>query len=88
MNYPAREKGVTRGMRGDEAKKKCPDIMLPKIPAIRGKADLTKYTFYIYLKYILFFSNILDIGMLVKELLMYFTHLPRYCREPQLMKHI
>ena len=30
-------------MRGDEAKEKCPDIVLVKVPEERGKADLTKY---------------------------------------------
>ncbi|XP_013140604.1 PREDICTED: DNA polymerase eta isoform X2 [Papilio polytes] len=35
--------GVSRHLRGDEAKEKCPDIQLPNVPCIRGKADLTKY---------------------------------------------
>ncbi|XP_044764234.1 DNApol-eta [Coccinella septempunctata] len=43
VNYLAREKGVTRQMRGDEAKEKCPNIQLPRVPQVRGKADLTKY---------------------------------------------
>lgn len=43
VNYCARDKGVTRHMRGDEAKQKCPDIHLVKVPQVRGKADLTKY---------------------------------------------
>ncbi|KAJ8922231.1 hypothetical protein NQ315_004168 [Exocentrus adspersus] len=43
VNYPARERGVTRHMRGDEAKEKCPDIILARVPEVRGKADLTKY---------------------------------------------
>ena len=30
-------------MRGDEAKEKCPDILLPRVPELRGKADLTRY---------------------------------------------
>lgn len=42
VNYPARARGVTRHMRGDEAKKKCPEIELVKVPCVRGKADLTK----------------------------------------------
>lgn len=29
-------------MRGDEAKKVCPEIELVRVPNIRGKADLTK----------------------------------------------
>ncbi|XP_034251557.1 DNA polymerase eta [Thrips palmi] len=43
VNYEARDKGVKRGMRGDEAKKLCPDIVLCKVAEVRGKADLTKY---------------------------------------------
>lgn len=43
MNYPARAKGVTRHMRGDEAKEQCPEIELVKVPNIREKADLSKY---------------------------------------------
>lgn len=35
--------GVTRHMRGDEAKEQCPDIELVKVPNIREKADLSKY---------------------------------------------
>ncbi|KAM7355229.1 DNA polymerase eta [Cochliomyia hominivorax] len=43
VNYAARAKGVTRHMRGDEAKEQCPDIQLVKVPNIREKADLSKY---------------------------------------------
>lgn len=43
VNYPARANGVTRHMRGDEAKEQCPDIELVKVPNIREKADLSKY---------------------------------------------
>lgn len=43
MNYPARASGVTRHMRGDEAKEQCPEIALVKVPNIREKADLSKY---------------------------------------------
>ncbi|XP_037937247.1 DNA polymerase eta [Teleopsis dalmanni] len=43
VNYAARAKGVTRHMRGDEAKAQCPDIELVKVPNVREKADLTKY---------------------------------------------
>uniref|UniRef100_A0A2Z5U652 DNA polymerase eta n=1 Tax=Reticulitermes speratus TaxID=60591 RepID=A0A2Z5U652_9NEOP len=43
VNYEARNFGVTRNMRGDEAKKKCPNIVLVHVPEVRGKADLTKY---------------------------------------------
>lgn len=43
VNYEARAKGVTRNMRGDEAKVKCPEIVLVSVPEVRQKADLTKY---------------------------------------------
>lgn len=43
VNYPARDCGVTRHMRGDEAKKHCPQIELVRVPNIREKADLSKY---------------------------------------------
>uniref|UniRef100_A0A0A1XKP3 DNA polymerase eta n=1 Tax=Zeugodacus cucurbitae TaxID=28588 RepID=A0A0A1XKP3_ZEUCU len=43
VNYAARAKGVTRHMRGDEAKERCPEIQLVKVPNIREKADLGKY---------------------------------------------
>ncbi|CAH1973587.1 unnamed protein product [Acanthoscelides obtectus] len=43
VNYPARDKGVTRHMRGDEAKRKCPNIVLARVPQVRGKADISKY---------------------------------------------
>ncbi|CAG9783412.1 unnamed protein product [Diatraea saccharalis] len=43
VNYVARAMGVSRHMRGDEAKEKCPDIILPSVPCLRGKADITKY---------------------------------------------
>ncbi|KAL9907126.1 DNA polymerase eta [Glossina fuscipes fuscipes] len=43
VNYAARAKGVTRHMRGDEAKEQCPEIQLVKVPNVREKADLTKY---------------------------------------------
>ncbi|VVC96623.1 unnamed protein product, partial [Leptidea sinapis] len=41
VNYVARAMGVTRHMRGDEAKEKCPEIQLPSVPCHRGKADIT-----------------------------------------------
>ncbi|XP_055914188.1 DNA polymerase eta [Eupeodes corollae] len=43
VNYAARAKGVTRHMRGDEAKEQCPEIELVKVPNVREKADLSKY---------------------------------------------
>ena len=42
VNYEARDKGVTRGMRGDQAKQMCPDIVLVSVASVRGKADLSK----------------------------------------------
>ena len=42
VNYEARNFGVTRHMRGDEAKEKCPDIVLVSVPSLRGKADGSK----------------------------------------------
>ncbi|XP_076760670.1 DNA polymerase eta [Xylocopa sonorina] len=43
VNYEAREYGVTRHMRGQEAKEKCPDIILASVPCLRGKADTSRY---------------------------------------------
>lgn len=43
VNYPARAKGVTRHMRGDEAKQHCPEIILAQVPQRGGKADISKY---------------------------------------------
>lgn len=43
MSYEARNFGVTRQMRGDDAKQKCPEIILARVPELRGKADLTRY---------------------------------------------
>ncbi|XKL63029.1 hypothetical protein PGB90_005393 [Kerria lacca] len=43
VNYEARSFGVTRHMRGDDARKFCPEIELVSVPDIRGKADLSKY---------------------------------------------
>eukprot|EP00250_Pteridium_aquilinum_P034599 c7805_g1_i1 orf=558-2945(-) len=43
VGYEARKFGVTRNMRGDEAKKVCPDIELIQVPVAHGKADLTQY---------------------------------------------
>lgn len=42
VNYQARSFGVTRHMRGREAKEKCPDIVLVSVPCLRGKADTTR----------------------------------------------
>uniref|UniRef100_F6WHL2 UmuC domain-containing protein n=3 Tax=Ciona intestinalis TaxID=7719 RepID=F6WHL2_CIOIN len=43
VSYEARDEGVTRNMRGDDAKAKCPEIILCKVPMANGKADLTRY---------------------------------------------
>ncbi|KAL1537541.1 DNA-directed DNA polymerase [Salvia divinorum] len=43
VGYEARAFGVKRSMRGDEAKKVCPEIELVQVPVSRGKADLTVY---------------------------------------------
>lgn len=43
VNYEARSFGITRGMRGDLARQKCPDLHLFQVPEVRGKADLTRY---------------------------------------------
>ncbi|GCB87258.1 hypothetical protein scyTo_0027973, partial [Scyliorhinus torazame] len=42
VSYEARAYGVTRGMRGMEAQKKCPQLQLARIPQAHGKADLSK----------------------------------------------
>ncbi|KAI3794717.1 hypothetical protein L1987_37352 [Smallanthus sonchifolius] len=43
VGYEARKDGVKRSMRGDEAKKVCPQIQLVQVPVARGKADLSIY---------------------------------------------
>ncbi|KAG6392191.1 hypothetical protein SASPL_146402 [Salvia splendens] len=43
VGYEARAFGVKRSMRGDEAKKVCPEIELVTVPVSHGKADLTVY---------------------------------------------
>ncbi|XP_042512206.1 DNA polymerase eta isoform X2 [Macadamia integrifolia] len=43
VSYEARKYGVKRSMRGDEAKKVCPQIHLVQVPVARGKADLNLY---------------------------------------------
>ncbi|GAB6024618.1 hypothetical protein CHUAL_009760 [Chamberlinius hualienensis] len=43
VNYEARDAGVTRHIRGDDALKICPEIELVRVPEVNGKADLTKY---------------------------------------------
>jgi DNA polymerase eta len=43
VNYEARDFGVKRGMRGEDAKKLCADFHIFYVNQKRGKADLTKY---------------------------------------------
>lgn len=43
VNYAARAEGVKRNLRGDEARKLCPDLQLVQVPTKHGKADLTIY---------------------------------------------
>ncbi|XP_061358813.1 DNA polymerase eta [Gastrolobium bilobum] len=43
VSYEARNFGVKRSMRGDEAKETCPQIQLVQVPVARGKADLNSY---------------------------------------------
>ncbi|KAJ4827829.1 hypothetical protein Tsubulata_022021 [Turnera subulata] len=43
VGYEARSFGVTRYMRGEEAKEVCPQIHLVQVPVARGKADLSTY---------------------------------------------
>lgn len=43
MSYEARAVGVKRIMRGAEAKRVCPEMILVQVPTSHGKADLTIY---------------------------------------------
>ncbi|XP_020289889.1 DNA polymerase eta isoform X2 [Pseudomyrmex gracilis] len=43
VNYEARKYGITRHMRGKEAKEICPNIILVTVPCLRGKADTSRY---------------------------------------------
>ncbi|KAK1324412.1 hypothetical protein QJS10_CPA01g02312 [Acorus calamus] len=43
VSYEARKFGVKRSMRGDEAKRVCPEIQLVQVPVARDKADLNIY---------------------------------------------
>ncbi|XP_047330613.1 DNA polymerase eta isoform X2 [Impatiens glandulifera] len=43
VSYEARKHGVKRSMRGDDAKRVCPEIQMVQVPVNRGKADLTIY---------------------------------------------
>lgn len=43
VSYEARAFGVKRNMRGDEARKLCPELQIVQVPTAHGKADLTAY---------------------------------------------
>lgn len=43
VNYEARDHGVSRHMRAEEAKKKCPELVLATVPGVRGKPDTSRY---------------------------------------------
>ena len=43
VNYEARQFGVKRNMRGEQAKTVCPEIHIFSVTESRGKADLNKY---------------------------------------------
>jgi len=43
VNYEARSKGVKRQIRGPEARKLCPEIILVQVPTYENKANLTIY---------------------------------------------
>lgn len=43
VSYEARQRGVTRQMNCNEARKQCPEIVLVQVPTAFGKADLAIY---------------------------------------------
>ncbi|XP_044009993.1 DNA polymerase eta-like [Aphidius gifuensis] len=43
VNYEARDLGISRFVRGDEAKEKYPDVNVVSVPERRGKGDISKY---------------------------------------------
>ncbi|CAF1448883.1 unnamed protein product [Adineta ricciae] len=43
VNYEARDFGVKRGMRGEQAKELCPDFHVFHVQEVNGKANLTRY---------------------------------------------
>lgn len=43
VSYEARKCGVLRCMRGDDAKKMCPDIELVQVPTAHGHANVNYY---------------------------------------------
>ncbi|KAL3316197.1 hypothetical protein Ciccas_005158 [Cichlidogyrus casuarinus] len=46
-SYEARSLGVGKGLRGDDAKEISSDIISFKVPEKNGKADLTKYAYFV-----------------------------------------
>lgn len=60
-------------MRGMEAKKVCPELMLVSVPTTRGKSDTTRFNFF---STTVFFKLIkIDIKMQVRGLLTFSCHL-------------
>ena len=49
VNYEARAKGITKQIRGDDARELCPEVILYRVPELRGKADLTRYYYFVYI---------------------------------------
>ncbi|CAF3846204.1 unnamed protein product [Rotaria sordida] len=43
VNYEARDFGVKRGMRGEQAKELCPDFHIFHVQEVNGKANLNRY---------------------------------------------
>ncbi|XP_037751410.1 DNA polymerase eta isoform X1 [Chelonia mydas] len=43
VSYEARAFGISRGMRADEAQKRCPQLVVARVPEAYGKADLSRY---------------------------------------------
>lgn len=43
VSYEARAHGVSRNMFADDARKRCPDLQVARVPEAHGKADLTHY---------------------------------------------
>jgi len=46
VSYEARERGVTRFMRGREALAQCPDVTIVQVPTAHGKSDMGLYRAY------------------------------------------
>lgn len=46
VSYEARERGVTRFMRGKEARDQCPELIVMQVPTAHGKSDMNMYRTY------------------------------------------